>query len=211
MYQTIHADKIFPHPENCNRMSGPFLKKLEENIRKTGNYETITVRPLPGSNDEYQILNGHQRMDILRKLGDQEVKCDVWAVSDAEARLLIATLNRLTGNDVPELRFSLLKNLIDDFDISELETLIPENTKQIEELLKMQDENIEKVKREILESSSSAKLEIADLRILDFFLNSDQYGLIIKALDDLMIKRGLKDRNEALSGLATFYLAANRY
>ncbi|MBE3071108.1 MAG: ParB N-terminal domain-containing protein, partial [Planctomycetes bacterium] len=55
----------------------------------------------------YQILNGHHRAQALRELGHTHARCDVWEVDDAEARLLLATLNRLEGRDDPGLRARL--------------------------------------------------------------------------------------------------------
>lgn len=209
MYQLIPMQDLIPHPENSNRMAGNFMKKLEENIKKSDNYETITIRPHPEFESKFQILNGHHRVEILKKLGFEEVKCDVWEVSDSEARLLIATLNRLEGQDVPELRMSLLKNLMDDYYVSELESLIPENTKQLEELLELHKEDFEKIQQQIKESTSHFECEIPDLRILDFFLNSDQYQLIVKVLDQMISNTGIEDRNEALYELAKSYLNQN--
>jgi ParB-like chromosome segregation protein Spo0J len=208
MYQMIPMDNLVPHPENSNRMAGKFMKKLEENIRKSGNYETITVRPHPELEGKYQILNGHHRVEILKKVGIQEVKCDVWNVTDAEARLLIATLNRLEGQDVPELRMSLLKNLMDDYDPSVLESLIPESTKQLEDMMELWKEDFDKVQEEIKKTVSHFECEIPDLRILDFFLNSEQYQAIIATLDNIKKHGCLKDRNEALYELVKLHDAA---
>jgi ParB-like chromosome segregation protein Spo0J len=210
MYQMIQMQDLIPHPENSNRMAGNFMKKLEENIKKSGNYETITVRPHPELEGKFQILNGHHRVDILKRVGIEEVKCDVWEVSDSEARLLIATLNRLEGQDVPELRMSLLKNLMDDYDPSELESLIPESTKQLEDMIELWKEDFEAVQKQIEESTSRFESEIQDLRILDFFLNSEQYRLIVKTLDEVKDNSCLKDRNEALYELAKYHKSDDR-
>lgn len=201
---------LIAHPENSNRMPAKFMTKLEENIRKNGNYETITVRPHPQLEGKYQILNGHHRVEILKKVGIEEVKCDVWEVSDSEARLLIATLNRLEGQDVPELRMSLLKNLMDDYGVSELESLIPESTKQLEDMMELWKEDFDKVQEEIKKSTSHFECEIPDLRILDFFLNFEQYRLIVKTLDEVKDNNSLKDRNEALYELAKYHNSDDR-
>jgi ParB-like chromosome segregation protein Spo0J len=205
MYQMISMENLVPHPENSNRMAGKFMKKLEKNIRKSSNYETITVRPHPELEGKFQILNGHHRVEILKKVGIQEVKCDVWNVTDAEARLLIATLNRLEGQDVPELRMSLLKNLMDDYDSSVLESLIPESTKQLEDMMELWKEDFDKVQEEIKNTVSHFECEIPDLRILDFFLNSEQYQVIVTTLDNIKKHGCLKDRNEALYELVKLH------
>jgi len=210
MYQMISTRDLIPHPENSNRMSSKFMKKLEENIRKSGNYETITVRPHPEFENKFQIINGHHRVEILNKLAIEEVKCDVWKVNDSEARLLIATLNRLEGQDVPELRMSLLKNLISDYEVSELESLIPESAMQLEEILELNKQDFEELQKQITETTSHFYSEMPDTRILDFFLNSEQYEVIIRALEQLIEHSGLRDRNEALYELARFYTHQNK-
>lgn len=205
MYQMILMENLVPHPENTNRMAARFMKKLEENIRKSGNYETITVRPHPEFEGKFQIINGHHRVQILQKLGTQEVKCDVWNVSDAEARLLIATLNRLEGQDVPELRMSLIKNLLNDYDRSVLESLIPESTRQLTEMVELWKEDFGKIHEEIKSKVSHFECKIPDLRILDFVLNSEQYDAIVTVLDKIKLTSRLKDRNEALYELAKLH------
>jgi hypothetical protein len=203
MYKIIPTDKLLPHPENTNRMNAKFMSKLEEHIRTTGNYETITVRP--HGEEKFQILNGHHRVEILRKLGIEEAKCDIWEVNDKEARLLIATLNRLEGSDVPELRFSLLRKLLDDYDPADLEALVPENEKQIKELMALSSADFAKVEDWVKSKTLHLKCEIPDIRIMDFFLNSEQYSLVSSVLDLIVESNGLKDRNEAICELARKY------
>ena len=112
MYEEISIDEIIPHPNNSNRISKAFSKKLKHNINETGFYETITVRQHPLEKGKYEILNGHARIDALRILGHSRVKCDIWDVNDNEASLFLAVLNKLRGSDVPELRMSLFFDLL---------------------------------------------------------------------------------------------------
>lgn len=65
----------------------------------------------PDDDSRYQLLNGHHRLEVLRKLGHRVVRCDVWTVNDDEALLLLATLNRLQGADDPMKRGQLLAAL----------------------------------------------------------------------------------------------------
>jgi ParB-like chromosome segregation protein Spo0J len=205
MYQNIAINRLVPHPENSNRMAPELIKKLEQNIRKSGNYETITVRPHPEFPGDFQILNGHHRVEILKRIGFEHARCDVWEINDADARLLIATLNRLEGNDVPELRYNLLKNLMDDFDMAQLESLIPENTQQLEKFLELSKEDFKDVEQRIKEMSSHFECDLPDLRILDFVLNAKQHKMVLEALERMKSTEHLKDGNEALYELAKRY------
>ncbi|HUT53070.1 MAG TPA: ParB N-terminal domain-containing protein [bacterium] len=205
MYQDIEIDRLLPHPENSNRMDPKLMKKLEENIRKSGNYETITVRPHPQFEGDYQILNGHHRVEILKRIGFDRAKCDVWDINDAEARLLIATLNRLEGQDVPELRHNLIQNLLRDFDIPSLESLIPESAKQIEDMIELSKEEFKDIEQQIKEMSSHFEFNLPDLRMLEFVMNSEQYKTVVEALEIMKTREQLADENEALYELAKRY------
>jgi len=131
---TIGLELLRPHPMNSNEMGKDRLAKLARNIKVSGRYPPLIVRPLEG---EYQILDGHHRVQALRQLKHAGARCVVWDVSDEQALLLLATLNRLEGVDQPRKRAALL---------AELERLaggmegllarLPEGRKQWESLMK---------------------------------------------------------------------------
>ena len=97
----VPLDDLRPHPLNSNVMPEDLRDKLAAHIRRTGRYPFLVVRPLPEEPNKYQVLDGHHRVEVLRELGFTEARCDVWEVNDREAKLLLATLNRLQGQDVP--------------------------------------------------------------------------------------------------------------
>ena len=82
MYEEVPLDVFIPNYQNTNRMSRMFAKKLRYNIEQLGLYETITVRPHPSMNDRFEVLNGHARIDALRNIGLDSVRCDIWDVDD---------------------------------------------------------------------------------------------------------------------------------
>jgi len=209
MYQEIPIDRLLPHPENSNRMGSTLLKKLEEHIKKSGNYETITARPHPELPNYFQILNGHHRVQALKKLNVAFVKCDVWAIGDLEARLLMATLNRLEGQDVPELRAILLAKLAEVIPISDLGSILPENQKQLQKMLLDAELNIKSAQQRAKEYSSHLITNIPDLRILDFILDSVQYHRITASLDGIIEREHFKDRGEALFFLCERFEASS--
>lgn len=63
--QDIPIDRLIPHPENSNYMSAEIFGKLRRHIEWTGRYEPLTVRPHPTLEEEYEILNGHNRLRVL--------------------------------------------------------------------------------------------------------------------------------------------------
>ena len=107
----LPLDRLRPHPANANVMDEERLEKLAENIRREGDYPPLVVRPHPEEQGSYQILDGHQRLDVLRRLGHQEATCYVWPCDDRTALVLLATLNRLEGQDDPLKRAELLREL----------------------------------------------------------------------------------------------------
>jgi len=136
--RNIDIQRIDPHPHNANVMSADAMKKLARHIQRTRRYEALVVRPRGGTDDEprYQVLNGHHRLEVLRRLGHQRVRCEVWDVDDREALLLLATLNRLEGRDDPSRRAALLARLAGQdnsaADLAKLARLLPENRAALE-------------------------------------------------------------------------------
>ena len=94
----------------------------------------IIVRPHPDDPADYEIIDGHHRIDVLKELGHTEARCDVWNVDDREAKLLLATLNRLEGQDLPIRRAQLVHELLGEMNIGDLSGLLPETDTQLEEL-----------------------------------------------------------------------------
>jgi ParB-like chromosome segregation protein Spo0J len=201
--QDILIDRLVPHPENSNRMSADMLTKLRRHIERTGRYEPLTVRPHPSLEGKYEVLNGHNRLRVLRAIGRESARCSVWDVDDAQARLYLATLNRLAGSDVPERRATLLESLLGTFDVAELSTLLPDDRGQIEEL-----ERLSRLEPEDLVSTSASEKQESQVPvILDFVLEEAQAKEVNLALD--MIRASAEERisaSQALVGLARFYL-----
>ena len=130
----IPADRLRAHPLNSNVMPEDLREKLKAHIRSSGRYPFVVVRPHPNDPETFEILDGHHRVEVLRDLGHTDVRCDVWAVDDREAKLLLATLNRLQGQDSPIRRAQLLHELLGELSLIDLAGLLPESDKQIEEL-----------------------------------------------------------------------------
>jgi ParB-like chromosome segregation protein Spo0J len=135
--QSLPLERLLAHPANCNRMSEANFRKLLGHIKRTGRYEPLVVRPDPAKDGFWQILNGHHRREVLAKLGCVEADCIVWCVDDAEASLLVATLNRLTGRDDLTKRAELIEHLTAHFKPAELTKLLPEKSDQIRRLCEL--------------------------------------------------------------------------
>ena len=150
----------------------------------------------------FQILNGHHRARALRDLGHTHARCDVWEVDDDEARVLLATLNRLEGRDDPTARASLVAHLAEGRSAADLARLLPEPPDAVERLLH-------------LAAPPPAPVDPADLaplpRPMTFFLTEEQHAAVVEALREA--RRGgpageKPDRARALERLALWYLEA---
>ena len=193
---------LVPHPENSNFMNAETTKKLRRHIERTGRYEPLIVRPHPGEKGKFQVVNGHNRLLVLRALNYQTAHCIVWNLNDDQTRLYLATLNRLSGSDVPERRAALLENLLTTFDINELTTLLPDDRKQIEEL-----KRLSRIELDELTPRAVTEERFVVPVILDFLLEESEVKEVNLALD-LIINREKKEisRSQALVCLARFYL-----
>lgn len=200
--QNIPVDLLVEHPENSNFMNAETLKKLRRHIEQTGRYEPLTVRPHPQEEGKFQVINGHNRLRVLRALNYHTAHCVVWNLDEDQTRLYLATLNRLSGNDVPERRAVLLENLLATFDINELSTLIPDDRKQIEELRRLSHLELDE-----FASHTSAEEEFQVPVILNFMLEESEAKEVNLALDLILnAEREGLSRSQALVRLALFYL-----
>ncbi len=114
-FEMAEVDRLIAHPLNANVMPAELLKKLKGHIGRSGRYPALVVRSLGNSKDfenqadKLQILDGHHRLAVLEELGYRKVRVDNWGdLSDGQAGLLVATLNRLEGQDDQDKRAGLL-------------------------------------------------------------------------------------------------------
>ena len=147
-FEMAAVDKLVDHPLNANVMPAELLKKLKGHIGRSGRYPALVVRSLGNSKDfedqagKLQILDGHHRLVVLKELGYRKVRVDNWGdLSDGQAQLLVATLNRLQGRDDPDRRAELLGQLQQslDFSATELAEVLPESQEELEKLLELKD------------------------------------------------------------------------
>ena len=97
----VPLDRLRPHPANANVMDPTLRAKLRTNLVREGTCPPVVVRPHPDKPRTFQILDGHQRVEVGRELGWEKIPCYIWPCDDATALVLLATLNRLHGEDVP--------------------------------------------------------------------------------------------------------------
>jgi ParB-like chromosome segregation protein Spo0J len=172
--KSIAISKLIAHSDNPNVMSEATFRKLVRNIERTGLYEPIVVRPHPQENAKFQIINGHHRVKALEQIGRTEADCVVWGVDDGETAILLTTLNRLAGADIPAKKIELLKNLSERMGTAQLAKLLPQTAKQIERLANLKLNSV------------PIKLNADSFAVpLVFFVTKEQQEIIEEALSSV--------------------------
>lgn len=194
----VPIDDLRPHPLNSNVMPEDLREKLKAHIHRTGRYPFIVVRPHPDEPGCYQVLDGHHRVEVLRELGHTEARCDVWNVDDREAKLLLATLNRLQGQDSPIRRAQLLHELLGEMNLGDLAGLLPETDKQIEELHALLEFPAEEIAA--LLADEAERQEKVLPRVMTFVVSPEQEELIDRAVE--LASDGTAGRDRKARGLA---------
>jgi len=170
--------------------------KLSRHIRRNRVYPPLVVRRY---GDGYQLLDGHQRADLLREHGETEVLCAVWECDDETALLLLTTLNRLHGEDVPALRGVLMEELLTTVDRDLLLELIPEDDGALEELLALSSTEGDP----FAELEADAMRAVAEMpTTLTFVVTPEEEHKVLDVIDALAEGRpGPRSRGRALVAL----------
>src|SRR5713226_569600 len=194
----VALDDLVAHPLNSNVMPEDLQDKLRAHIKRTGRYPFLVVRPHPEEPGKFQVLDGHHRVAILRELGHTEARCDVWEVDDREAKLLLAMLNRLQGQDQPLRRAELVHELLGEMSLDDLAGLLPETDKQLEELHALLEFPAEEV-ASLLEEQAEAAEKVLP-RVMTFVVTPEQEELIEQAVE--LASDGTPGRDRKAKGLA---------
>ena len=188
---------LHPHPLNANVLSADLKAKLKAHIKRSGRYPHIIVRPHPDEPEIYQILDGHHRVEVLRDLGRTQARCDVWDVDDREAKLLLATLNRLEGQDVPIRRAQLIHELLGELNMGDLAGLLPETDKQLEELEALLQFPADEIAA-LLDEQVDEEEKVLP-RVMTFVVTPEQEQLVERAIE--LASDGTPGRDRKAKGL----------
>ena len=69
------------------------MNELIESIQDSGILQPLTVRPLEGTEDRYEIISGHRRFHAAQKAGQNEVPAFIRPVSRDEAAIMLVDSN----------------------------------------------------------------------------------------------------------------------
>ncbi len=205
-HKQIDVGLLMPHPLRLNRGNGAVLQKLRRHIERTALYEPLTVRPHPYEKSKFQIINGHSRYWVLRALGHKRIACTVWEIDDLDADVAIATLNALSGNEIPERRAVLLGHLASRFGDEELLMLLPDKSKKLKALMRLARVELDTPKNQ---DADGAPPE--DSVVISFKLNQSDRRPVELALGLLSHSKSRPiPPGQALGKLARFFLDNHR-
>lgn len=205
----IPLGQLHTHPANPNVMSATGLEKLARNIRREGRYPPLIVRPHPTIPGEWQIIDGEHRGRVLEELGHPDALCFVWPCDDATALLLLATLNRLEGDDLPAKRADLLSQLMDARPGQRLAELLPEDDAAIEDALSLLPVDVNSLLRELAAAANRSSERSA--RACTFALLPADEAVVERAV--AVASEGLTGKNRrgrALAEICRAFLEAHR-
>lgn len=201
----VPLELIHPHPANANRMSEDRLEKLARNIEREGRYPPLAARPHPDLPCEWQLLDGEHRLKALRRLGIADALIFPWPCDDETALILLTTLNRLEGEDVPAQRAALLQELTTMLSVDELAQLLPEDASAITSTLALLDLDSAALLADL--EAAATRTAAASPRLLSFAVSVEDEQIIETAL--AIAQDGLTGHNvrgRALALLARSYL-----
>jgi hypothetical protein len=146
MEQILSIDEIKIHELNPNKMERKDMDKLKALIKQEQNYPPLVVNLREG---EYKLIDGHQRLQILKELGYKEIKCDIWKVDAKTELILLSTLNKLRGKSVGEKKKTLYKELSKHLEVKQIRAISPEKKDFFNDLFNRVSETKDKVKQSL--------------------------------------------------------------
>ncbi|MFN8547759.1 MAG: ParB/RepB/Spo0J family partition protein [Candidatus Eisenbacteria bacterium] len=203
--RSVPLDELVANPLNANRMSEELLAKLRVNIATTGLYPHIIARPHPALPGKLELLDGHHRVTVLRELGHAEARVDLWAVNDRDSKILLATLNRLQGQDVPIRRAELLHELLAEMSADDLAGLLPEDEKQLADLHSLLEFPADEIAAQLAEQAAEEDKLLP--QVLTYVVSPEQAEVIEQAVERASDGTAGRDRKaRGLTNLAKQYL-----
>jgi len=202
----VETGRIKPNPWNPNRMSKELFDKLKKEIKRKGMIVPLVVRRIRKSN--FQIIDGEHRFKIAKELGFKSLPCIVVEMDEKEAKLKTIQLNRLRGEDEPELLARLLKELNLEMELKELSVLLPFNQVEIEQSLKLIESRVfggedEEERKRLAREIEEMKRE----RIFSVVVSEEEKGKIEQAIYLAQMESGIDLKpGSALARICEGYL-----
>ena len=90
----IPIDRLHPFPKHPYQvLDNEEMDELINSIQVSGILTPIIVRPMEGTDREYEVISGHRRVRAAQKAGMSEVPASIFVVSREEAAILLVDSN----------------------------------------------------------------------------------------------------------------------
>lgn len=107
----IKLEDLIPRRRRLHKMPKRSKQALTEIIKTLGAYPAVIVRPHPRLTGKYEIVDGHNRLEVLSEMGESAAKCEVWQLGDEQAAILSLSLNGLRSRPDVHSRAKVLETL----------------------------------------------------------------------------------------------------
>ena len=135
----LDRKKLVKAPWNYKEDDEWKAEKLTANIKKNGQVVNVIVRPI-GRKGLYEVVNGNHRLDSFDELGFKTIVCfNAGRISlNAAKRLAVETNETSFDPDVEKLD-AIVRDLVTEFPIEELEVTMPYTDEELEYMAKIPD------------------------------------------------------------------------
>ncbi len=101
------------NPRKDLKPTDPEFQRIKKSIEEFGYVDPVIV------NSDYTVIGGHQRLKVLKELGNAEIDVVVVDLPKTKEKALNVALNKITGEwDMRQLSIVLTELKEEDFDIS---------------------------------------------------------------------------------------------
>lgn len=169
--ELIKIENIKTHELNPNAMSKADIKKLTSLIKEENNYPPLIVNKK--EDGTLLLLDGHQRLKVLKDLGYTDIKCDIWNVDEKTELILLSTLNKLKGKSIKEKKDALFEELSRHMDKEKIIEIAPERKDYFADLY-----NMVNIKDKALDD-----FELEDKIMFSCMLDRDKYKEVLDFID----------------------------
>ena len=136
-WKVLQVEWLFEADWNYKTDDEGLFAKLLENIRRNDMVQNLLVRQV---RKRWEVINGNHRLKALQELGTPTVMCyDFGEISDRDAKRIAVETNETRFISDNTKLGGILKELKEDFDITELCTTLPYSVGEVNNIVDLID------------------------------------------------------------------------
>ena len=189
----IPAEKIHPfegHPYKV--LDNEEMNALTESIQENGILDPLIVRPLEGTENEYEIISGHRRFRAAQRAGITEIPAFIKPVSRDEAAIMLVDSNMHRERILPSEKAFAYKLKYDALRHQGTSRQVGAKLRTSEEMAESADDSARQIQRYIrLTNLIPSLLDMMDEGKIAFsvgvelsFLDDDLQGAVLDACEE---------------------------